>query len=128
MTEWTWKLRATMDDSGEVTKMVIEDERGPLEKDWAVWDAEHEGTGRQAYDESKHEMVTASKISQGDRVAVRDGDEVRPAYSGGVRDDSQPTFKEVFSVDRPYPQVSQITFTDGSTVGGGNRSTYARLK
>jgi len=40
MTEWTWRLRATV-DNGEVTKMVVEDEQGPLEKDWATWDAEH---------------------------------------------------------------------------------------
>ncbi len=48
MTEWTWKLRATLDDSGEITKMVVEDERRSptlLAKDWAQWDAEHEHGG-----------------------------------------------------------------------------------
>lgn len=38
MAEWNFRLRAKLDDRGDVSKMVVEE---PLEKDWAAWDAEH---------------------------------------------------------------------------------------
>ena len=39
--EAVYRLRATLDDDGQITKMVVEDLNESMSKDWAKWDAEH---------------------------------------------------------------------------------------
>jgi hypothetical protein len=74
MAEWNFRLRAKLDDGGNVSKMVTES----LEKDWAEWDAEHpyEPHPRDSSGGSAHD-------AHGDSVDLHH--DVPSTVSGGVK-------------------------------------------